>query len=641
MKETVFASNALQMPRRYAEFIEEARVFVASRGLSWDIPLDGAGQPAPEADWDLRGLTGSHARTASRTNGFAVDTVVRELARKAGWNVAHLPAGAVLGADAQDFIKAVVAHRCRARREPRSVRHWARVLRSVLSTTTKAPWNLSTEDFDRFLSLDDWPLSVTSRVSDFARLMTSEMLSNNGAIAPAVGPTLTERLAARLDERKSAEKLPDKAALLELTRIVFQEAAETHNDVIRFCAIRLLLLTGLRLNEVLSLPTDCLRWEEHIDVVTGRRADEVGGVGRTLHLRYFAEKSAEGGPDVLVEATQTVPERFATHVENAVVLAQAATRGLRETLREQMDSGRANPRSDARRFKTTTGRLLASADLLLLVEVGVSRARDTPVSSDAAIAPVSVNSMYQFLGLSSVEAKSTLFSRYGRTTATRSMRVKPHSLRHLLNTELFRQGVPDTVITNHFGRRTVAQSYQYDHRTLAERLAFVTFPGAARNIVPSGRPEELVAKMVVSGAAPSSHLARSFRAIQAEHGDSAAFAYLAANSDGFHVTPYGFCTNSFSVNPCVRHLKCFDDCKHFTASGRPEHRTTLEQLRERLADMRDAALARPATTIGRKNQVEHANRLLAGAEAALAAHAGAKVFPHGLDHSAPTEDLFR
>ncbi len=641
MKALVFEGQTSPMPRRYADYIDEARRFVTSHGLAWHVPVDDEGFVPLESDWDLRVLTGSHARHATRTNGFAVDSAVRELARRAGWNVAKLPAGNVLGEEAQDFIKAVIAHRCRARHEPRVVRHWARVLRMVMSSTTKSPWSLSTEDFDRFLKLADWPPSVADRVLGFARLMTSEMLSTNGAITPTVASTLTQRLASSLAERKSGKKLPDKAALLELTRIVFQETPETHNDVIRFCAIRLLLLTGLRLNEVLMLPADCLRWEEHIDVVTGRPADEVGCVRRTLRLRYFAEKSEEGGPDVLVEATQAVPELFVNHVAEAVNSASAATAALRAVLRSQLAGGLLNARSDERIFKTTGGHVLNAADLLLLVEVGVSKRRDTSVSADAAVAPVSVNAMYLGLGAQGGRMKSTLFSRYGRADATRSMRVKPHSLRHLMNTELFRQNVPDTLITNHFGRRTVAQSYEYDHRTLAERLAFVNLPASAQGIVPRGRPEELVAKMVVSGAAPTSHLAQSFKAIQAEHGDSAAFAYLVANSDGFHVTPYGFCTNSFSVNPCVKHLKCFDGCKHFTASGRPEHRTTLEQLRMQLADMRAAALAKPATTVGRRNQLEYAGRLLEGVDAALLAHAGASVFPSGVDHSSHDKDLFR
>ena len=138
-----------------------------------------------------------------------------------------------------------------------------------------------------------------------------------------------------------------------------------------------------------------------------------------------------------------------------------------------------------------------------------------------------------------------------------------------------------------------------------------------------------------------SHLGQSFKRIQQESGDEAAFIYLAANADGFHITPYGFCTNSFSVNPCTRHLKCFDQCKHFAASGVTEHRVTLEDLRSKLVAMRDVARSKPATTIGRKNQVAHAERLIAGVSAALDAQPNRPVFTDGVDHSTPKEDIFK
>lgn len=208
-----------------------------------------------------------------------------------------------------------------------------------------------------------------------------------------------------------------------------------------------------------------------------------------------------------------------------------------------------------------------------------------------------------------------------------------------MNTELFRLGVPDTVITQQFGRTNVAQSYEYDHRSLAEKLEFVRIPRIATDVIKPGSFQELIAKMVVGGMVPTSHIAQSFKAIQAASGDQAAYRYLAASSDGFHVTPYGFCVNSFSMNPCARHLKCFDNCKHFTASGLPEHTVTLQSLRAQLAAMREAAASKPANTVGRRNQIAHADTLLAGVDAALRAEPRTSVFGGDVDHSRPREDV--
>jgi hypothetical protein len=231
--------------------------------------------------------------------------------------------------------------------------------------------------------------------------------------------------------------------------------------------------------------------------------------------------------------------------------------------------------------------------------------------------------------------------RYGRSKEALSMRLRPHSLRHSLHTELLRLNISDTIVTEQFSRQSVAQTHEYDHRSLAERLEFVRLPETAQASIRSGQPEELVAKMVVSGMASESHIGRTFKSIQAEHGDEAAFIYLAANSDGFHVTPYGYCTNSFSMNPCARHLKCFDGCRHFVASGITEHKTQLEELRGKLFAMRAKASSRPARSAGRKNQIAHADQLISGVDAALSAQPQMPVFPEGADLSASDTDLFR
>jgi integrase len=633
-------SDPVPVPQSYAEFLDEARRFVASKGMDWRIDLGPDGKPTEGTDWDLRVLTGSHARTASRTNGFAVDRAVREAGIAAGWSAASMPAGEVLDPEVQDFIKAVIARRCQQAHVPRDTRHFARLLRKLFSSTVRRPWELGTEDLGRFLSLEHTGDKVVDATVAVAKLMNENLLSVSCPLQPPLTRSLPVRFAKYLNDRKDDQKLPNKAALYELARIVFQEMPRSHSDAIRFSAIRLLILTGLRLNEVLMLPSDCLRWESHVDIVTGRPAGEIGGVSRTLRLRYFAEKHEEGAPDLLVEEHQWVPSRFQGAVVEAVEMARIATFGLRAVLGKQRLARHDHPRSDLRRFRTTAGTELGTEDLLFLVMFNGSKALPSSILDDEAIAPVSLGAFYQ--GLRSYrENKGTLFTRYGRTDEAHRMSVNPHSLRHLMNTELFRLRLSDTAITQQFGRRSVAQSHEYDHRSLAERLAFVRLPEAAERVVRKGEPEELIAKMVASGLAANSHIGLSFRAIQREQGDEAAFVYLAANSDGFHITPYGFCTNSFSVNPCARHLKCFDQCKHFTASGLAEHRTSLEELRAKLEVMRAAAASKPPNTVGRRNQIAHADRLVAGVDAALAAQPATQVFPDGPDHSAPDPDLFQ
>jgi hypothetical protein len=626
-------SRALsEMPALYGAFIDRSRRFVESKGLSWNISVDADGMVADEVDWDLRVLTGSHARAASRMNGFAVENTVRECAIAAGWPIALLPIGAVLSDEVQDFLKAVVAHRCKEAVLPRTVRHEARVYRKFFSVTIKSPWDLSTDDFNRFMQLGHQDAKVEVTVSGLAKLMNEKLLSLHVPLGLAGRTEALTDIQTAFDDRKHAERLPDVDALYELTRIVFQAKPVGHHDRLRFCVVRLLLFTGLRLNEILMLPSDCLRWEAHLDVVTGLPAGEVGGTSRTLQLRYFGEKREEGRPDLLVEDHQWIPERFHQVVADSVEVVLKATAPLREALNRDF--------KDARRFKTSAGLELTVADLLFLVIPGAKGELPSVIPADAFIETLGLASFYEFMGVTRRERRMTVFMKYGEAPNCAAMSIEPHSLRHLMNTEFFRLNIPDTIITQHFGRESVPQSYEYDHRSLNERLSFVQLPPSAAEVIEPGTAQETVAKMVVGGFASGSHIAKSFKKIQAEHGDRAAFEYLVTNSDGFHVTPYGFCTTSFAVNPCVRHLKCFHDCKHYVASGIPEHRVTLEELRLKLVSMRKKAAAKPVTSIGRKNQIEHADHLIAGVDAALVAQPGAVVFENGRDHSALEQDLF-
>lgn len=229
----------------------------------------------------------------------------------------------------------------------------------------------------------------------------------------------------------------------------------------------------------------------------------------------------------------------------------------------------------------------------------------------------------------------SLFHTYGQTDEDRKLKVKSHSLRHLQNSELFRLGIADTIITKRFNRRSVAQSYEYDHRSLAEEMDQLELPDAWTEYLGDSKALT-VAKLVLAGRAEGP-IVREFRRIQAEEGDEAALTFLAAEADGFHATPYGYCLNSFTVDPCPKHLECFSGCRHLSATNLPENRRNIIQLHGRLKAALEAAQARPAGTIGRDNQIAHATERLKGVEVLLSTKAGEQVFPDGPDLSKPDQ----
>lgn len=236
------------------------------------------------------------------------------------------------------------------------------------------------------------------------------------------------------------------------------------------------------------------------------------------------------------------------------------------------------------------------------------------------------------MSLGEQKTGETLFMRYGQSDEDRSATLTSHALRHLQNTELFRLGVADTIISKRFNRRSTAQSYEYDHRSLAEELDQLELPIDVEAAL--GQRASIVAKMIQSGKA-SGPIVDSFKLVQKNEGDAAAFEFLKIEADGFHSTPYGHCLNSFTVDPCPKHLECFAGCRHLSATNLPENRAHLRTLELKLLDAIEIAEARPSTSIGRTNQIDHARVRLDGVRALLGTTEGERPFPDGPDFSLP------
>lgn len=230
---------------------------------------------------------------------------------------------------------------------------------------------------------------------------------------------------------------------------------------------------------------------------------------------------------------------------------------------------------------------------------------------------------------------NNIFSRYGQTDEDRALNLNTHSLRHLQNAELFRLGIADTIITKRFNRHSVAQSYVYDHRSLAEDLAHIDLPPGAEAMAPRAQ-ETLQMIMAKKIRGP---IVDEFLKIQGSMGDNEAFRYLSAEADGLHATPFGFCVNSFTVEPCPKHLECYD-CRHLTRSSISEENHKLEQLKQRMIDIINVIETSPpeARNIGWQNQLEHAQSRLESLKKILTTEPGQHPFPDGKDLYNPVEE---
>jgi hypothetical protein len=87
-----------------------------------------------------------------------------------------------------------------------------------------------------------------------------------------------------------------------------------------------------------------------------------------------------------------------------------------------------------------------------------------------------------------------------------------------------------------------------------------------------------------------------FRVLAAE-GEKAAAAYLERNLSLAHPTEHGHCSRNLAMEPCDKHLRCLDGCKHYVGTkGSAREIRTLADLAARLEQ--EGELLRAALVTG-------------------------------------------
>ena len=761
------------MNRHYQAFIELGETLAKGKGLPWDIPLDDTGTAQDGVGWNLTACVGDVPPPTHYLRDLGADSKALEILNAERVSNGQLPlCRKPLSAGWQDLIKAAVAEQLLFKRNTTGhvYSNIARPLRVVATCVDKEPWEITLDDLHVAIRVGK-AIQASGKLGDLVvaivkLVLDAHHICDAGQMYPMLGVnripvrsvkskhTMSEdELRANLEERKRAERLPERRAFWELVRIVMTEKPRTFMDELRFAAIRTMIITGFRIGEAALLPADWKRERAYVDA-KGRSAGEAGGISTSLMLRHFAEKQQDEESDsrILRENAQPVPDMFRQLLTETLDRILQLTHPLRNTLKLQCETGRILPwyrendvvpftelypritgnpcwldidssslieryrltldsgvlqelhqyqkqsyehdagkldtaiymfgnrlqkqmqRGDTPlRFRNAGGVALATdrrmswGDTYLNVGELEAHIRATTPTKVSDTAPLPVESgviqSWEFLFLqpkrSLAEERNegvcdisrymavsrpdpsfighalgdathlpSLFERYGETDEDRAMSISSHALRHLQNTELFRLGVADTIISKRFNRRSVTQSYEYDHRSLAEELDQIEIPQEVEIML--GAKAVTVARMIKAGKA-NGPIVDAFRRIQSAEGDTAAYEYLRVEADGFHATPYGHCLNSFTVDPCPKHLECFANCRHLSATDLPENRQNLIRLEGKFKAAIETIKSRPSTSIGWKNQLEHAEMRLTGVQRLLATPPGERVFPDGVD----------
>ena len=767
------------MNKLFASYIETNRSVLEAADHPWELSTNLNGKAIAGCAWNLTKMVGGVRSPTHYLSHLGTDSATLSQLGDHGKNAKQVTES-TLSAPWQDLIKAAVVDQLFIRHNSTGhvVLSIVRPIR-VLATCCagKEPWQINADDVVTAFNVAK-NIQASGKLADLIAglvkvLFDQNHLADAGPLYPALAMVRmspgvqrkakfvqsSDRIRETLEDRKRADRLPSSRAFWELVRIVMTEQPRTFVDELRFAALRIMLVTGFRIGEVVMLPLDWRRERTHL-TPSGRKPSTLGGVDRSLSIRHFAEKqNTDGGSSLnLREATHHVPRMFEDIVDETLEKVAAITSPIRATLKAQSLSGRifssfrerqlvpilhllpfisGNPfwlefgeeerslwinrcrsdpsgrafnelfdfqvselRSGSRNPSNTAyvyfnrmkhlgqasgrlsirnaggdpigvgdrmrwrecflrideveaymreekktklsdieplqvdGRPLATAELLFIhPKRSLAEERSDGICDITRYACINRPSTEMLLvAVGEYGANETIFERYGRTDEDRRLMLRSHSLRHLQNTELFRLGVADSIITKRFNRSSIVQSHEYDHRTLSEDLDAVELPSDVE--FSAGEKTATVYKMIKAGKA-SGPIVDDFRRIQQDEGEEAALEFLRAEADGFHATPYGTCVSSFTVSPCPKHLQCFDGCRNLTASERPEVRRNLLNLEIKLIAAAEDTSKREAKTAGAENQIRHAETMLGGVRRLLATPPGKQVFPGGPDFSNP------
>lgn len=685
--------------------------------FEWDFDIEAkTGKVSNATAWTINDLTVSKSKVKSKLNNFS------------SYSIEGFDDLFVLSNHWKNLLKSEVVRRCIECKNSVSIINAVIQAIRLLATicNNREPWLTTTSDiktaYEKALSIQ--PSGVLAgRVLELSKIPFDVYLISD--FSPIIYRVKREHKAAErrkthvaisnLNDRLNSDKLPQAEEFSALVEIL-SSTPRREIDKILFPAIKLMLIMGLRLNEVCLIPTDWKYEEVEFDQNGNVVFDENGEILKTLYIKYYAEKQDKA--ELYEPRRVPVPHSFQWHVDEILSNVAELTFHLRQklALHESSLNTKLYPNYDGRPdnislidFCASIGAIapedaklqgighhyyMPRQRIILTYHVPIRRSR---YKSDINWGSSVIDEYYPYEALEKaivehyktklsdispaisigseviLKASETLFLLPRKAKAKESssgwyydwnrylfvsklspqnidkalcgngdnenifkiylnkdLKLNSHSLRHLRSAELIRAQVSDMIHAKTMGRKSYAQNYEYDHRSVSESLKQFNIEDAILKAMPP-KAFELLGKIATNQIGGS--ISKTFREVQLELGDEKAIEWLSAHADAMHLTPYGVCVANMITNPCPKHLQCFGGCSHFVTDKRPESRKMLETLRGRHIDSINIIKKNIDNGTFGEAHLRHAESLLNGIDTALSTIPGTKPFPEG-------EDLF-
>jgi len=430
-------------------------------------------------------------------------------------------------------------------------------------------------------------------------------------------------------QQERRDRLPTDAALQGIADI-YREHAREPADRLRAAAVAILVVTGFRIGELLTLPLDC-------------EVEEVRGGKARYGIRYYKEK-ARG-------AEKMFAVRWLTPI--GAQLARQAIHEIRTLTQDARTRARVLEKTPHRvplpgfhwaaRMTTTEVTLALGARIApkrlprhhghegayyraFEVEAFLQSLRLSPLwtvdrrdgtfqvlSETLLIAfrnsfhpgkavfpllvqPIFISQIADFL--SGGGGTASAFERFGIREPDGSFcKMTSHQFRHWLNYIADKGGLPVELQSRWMGREHSRDTDAYRHATVDERLEWV------KAGIQDG-------KLAGPKASMYFELPRTKRE-----------RYLDGEVQAVHFTALGLCLHDFAVTPCPYHLNCVRGCADYLrvrgSESERRHLVQIQQSTERALTSAKARATGPDGTVA-EPWIRHCEETLEGVRAALA-----------------------
>jgi integrase len=431
-------------------------------------------------------------------------------------------------------------------------------------------------------------------------------------------------LSERFVDRKSKLQLSEDAieAILHLDKVVTEKS-----DRLIIELMKILMFTGMRISEILSLKHDALIEKiEDGQSYCGLRFYPAKGGHKITQTRWFGDLSEK----LMKETFQSIldlteePRRVALWLKNnpdQTYLREMLPEKKTYSLGDFFESfGTKNFSSVSKILKTaklkapvnldeldqafclkdkeriifnskSTGYTVEIQDALFLIfENTFSPIRNVRKFLPTLLQEGHISRVFNGkVGKAGKHATKSIFERYeikGRDGE--QLRLTTHMFRRFLTTLYNEGGVPLTILTKIFGRSNPKDTLSYIYTSPKEQTE------KAREIFKSG---------LMIG--PKADIANSLPVRERD-------SFIDTTVESVHHLGHGYCSHDWSTLPCEKHLQCLDKCVDFhVVKGDKKTKAYLLEQKHWAEKSLDSALAEDTDgTYGAKNHVEHYKRVI-------------------------------